>query len=103
MNIFTQDQKDRIRRVLELSPRRKKAHRIRRRTITGTGGIGSDGRKNPAFELLELQVLLKGAQPIHIEVADAMGKVVFEKNIASTRSGEFPIDITSLRQRNVFC
>ncbi len=102
MNIFTQDQKDRIRRVLELSPRRKKLIESVGELLPEREALEVTVEKNPAFELLELQVLLKGAQPIHIEVADAMGKVVFEKNIASTRSGEFPIDITSLRQGMYF-
>ena len=89
MSIFTPGQKDRIRKVLQLSPRRKALVEWAKRPAPESNTLAVKVFPNPADpddRLVNVEVLLKGQQPVTITVYSSTGKLVHQQAYPSTSS-----------------
>ena len=89
MNVFTQGQKERIRQVLQLSPRRKALVEWARRPAPERERLTVNVFPNPSDpedRLVNVEVLLKGSQPVTIALFSSTGSLVHEQVYASTTS-----------------
>ena len=97
MNIFTQGQKDRIRRVLELSPRRKALIESARQALPETDKLRVRAFPNPVRpqdnRRVNLEILLKGNKPLQVAVFSSTGQLVEELSLKSTSSVILPVTL----------
>jgi hypothetical protein len=100
MNVFTQGQKERIRQVLQLSPRRKALVEWARRPAPERERLTVNVFPNPSDpedRLVNVEVLLKGSQPVTITLFSSTGSLVHEQGYASTPSTTATLYLQSLK------
>lgn len=89
MNIFTLDQKQRVRSVFELSPRRRAI--ALQSYSTPVESLTVNIIQNPTTNIVSAEILVKGTQDVTIELYDLSGRVHFKSYTAQTTS--FPASI----------
>jgi hypothetical protein len=102
MNTFTKGQKDRVRKILEIAPRRRrlieannpKFPEVTKLTINADSAkvIGSERFQltltNPS-DAIRIQILLKGESDVTIDIMDTMGKPIYREAFVKTGSFYF--------------
>jgi hypothetical protein len=94
MNIFTQGQKERMWKVLETSPRRKRlvANSTRCPILPSSEQLSVTVYPNPANgtegngDVTYVNVLLKDSQDVYLRVYDALGRIVYAEAYLKMRS-----------------
>jgi len=100
MNIFTQGQKARIRRVLELSPRRQQLVEAARRVIPESDNLqvlllsNNGARLKTGEEKIEIQ--LKGSQRVEVSVYSITGQLIKEIVLSTTPSTQVPLNLPAV-------
>jgi hypothetical protein len=100
MNVFTQGQKERIRQVLQLSPRRKALVEWAKRPAPERERLTVNVFPNPTDpqdRLVNVEVLLKGSQPVTITLFSSTGSLVHEQAYASTTSTTATLYLQAIR------
>jgi hypothetical protein len=100
MNVFTQGQKERIRQVLQLSPRRKALVEWAKRPAPERERLTVNVFPNPTDpqeRLVNVEVLLKGSQPVTITLFSSTGRLVHEQAYASTTSTTATLYLQAIR------
>ena len=100
MNVFTQGQKERIRQVLQLSPRRKALVEWAKRPSPERERLTVNLFPNPADpddRIVNVELLLKGRQAVTITVFDSQGRPVHEQAYPSTSSTTATMYLQALR------
>lgn len=81
MNVFTLDQKARVRDVLELSPRRRRVVLNSRFLLTKTETVELNVINNPGFKnQIQFQILLPDFQDFSLHFYDILGRKVSERS-----------------------
>ncbi|MBC7921733.1 MAG: T9SS type A sorting domain-containing protein [Ferruginibacter sp.] len=88
MNIFTQDQKTRMRRVLEVSSRRQQWDQPACNALPPTERLVTRVYPNPldGEDFIRVEVRLKGKQRVTLQVFDAVGRRAASQEYAATFS-----------------
>ncbi|MFT4031227.1 MAG: M43 family zinc metalloprotease [Siphonobacter sp.] len=96
MNIFTQNQKDRVRSVLEISPRRKTL--ISQSTsLADTEVLTIKVYPNPiTTNTLTFDATFSGLQSVRIGLTDLQGHTLYEENRSNQPSNQFSIPVNGL-------
>jgi hypothetical protein len=110
MNIFTQGQKERIRKVLATSPRRKSlvANSSRCEILPPSEQLSIVVYPNPAnstdsnSDVTFVNVLLKDSQDINLQVYDALGRLVFAEEYLNLRSRKLNFSNRQLKKGMYF-
>ncbi len=100
MNIFTGGQKERIRRVLQLSPRRKALVEAARQIFPESENLTVKIYNNPpepGERNVNLEVLLRGSQPLQVSVYTTTGRLVSEQQFNSTPSTLVTVFLPSVK------
>lgn len=95
MNLFTKDQKARMRAVIEASPRRQ---RIVRSTdpLPQTETLTVSVYPNPADKSSTLEVLFTGFQSFQVDLVDQSGRVIRSQNYADYPSSTISLPVETL-------
>jgi hypothetical protein len=94
MNIFTIGQRERVEKVFEISPRRKKLKESTIRLPESTN-LALDVFPNPAIDVVKGNVLFTGRSDAEIQVFDPKGNMIDKQFFVNKRSFSFSIDATT--------
>lgn len=96
MNMFTKGQIQRMRAVLQLSPRRLQLIQSSTQPLPASETLTLNLLPNPATTTVTAEVLLKGAQAFTMELLDLNGRLVQVKEYPSTTSTRVSMSISEL-------
>lgn len=95
MNMFTNDQKKRVRAVFEVSPKRKALLNSLVK-VSDTPNLVITPLDNPISTICLVRVSFTGIQNLIFTLFDIQGRLVFETKIQNQVSGNFPLNIPVL-------
>ncbi|RRB06945.1 M43 family zinc metalloprotease [Larkinella rosea] len=92
MNLFTQDQRTRMRAVIEASPRRQRVVRSAD-PLPQTETLTVNVFPNPAQKQSTLEVLFTGFQSFQVDISDLSGRIVRSQNYSNYPSSSITIPL----------
>lgn len=95
MNLFTQDQRNRMRAVIEASPRRQRVVRSAE-PLPQTEMLTLNLYPNPATKQSTLEVLFTGFQSFQVDLVDLSGRVIRTQNYTDYPSSVINIPLNEL-------
>ncbi|WP_128543450.1 M43 family zinc metalloprotease [Larkinella soli] len=96
MNLFTQDQKARMRAVIEVSPRRQRVVKSSE-PLPQTEKLTVNVFPNPAQSQTTLEVLFTGFQSFLVQVTDLAGRIVKTQRYTDSPSSSITIPLSTLQ------
>ena len=96
MNMFTKGQVERMRAVLQLSPRRAQLIQSSTQPLPEAETLTLNLLPNPATTTVTAEVLLKGAKAFTVELIDLSGRLIQTKDYPSTTSTRISLSINEL-------
>lgn len=90
MNIFTKDQKDRVRAVFELSQRRRAL--ALQSFSTPVENLTVNLIQNPTSSVVSAEILIKGTQDVTVELYDLSGRIIY--SVYNQQTTSFPVSIS---------
>jgi len=96
MNIFTNDQKSRIRIAMQLSTKRRNLL-LSLEPLVEKENLTISVEPNPALSFSNLRVLFKGEKNVNISIIDLRGVLIYEENYGTQRSNIYSIKTDKLR------
>lgn len=99
MNVFTQDQKDRVRSVLDKSPTRQKI--VTANTdLPESDKLAITIKPNPTSDLAKIEVLFKSTKSIYVNVFDYSGKSFYTNTYENQSSSLIYLDTSKYPNGN---
>ncbi|WP_225309339.1 M43 family zinc metalloprotease [Larkinella humicola] len=95
MNLFTQDQRTRMRAVIEASPRRQRVVRSAD-PLPQTESLTVNVFPNPAQKQSTLEVLFTGFQSFQVDITDLSGRIVRTQNYTDYPSSSISLPLDAL-------
>lgn len=97
MNLFTQDQRTRMRAVIEASPRRQRVVRSAD-PLPQTESLTVNVFPNPAQKQSTLEVLFTGFQSFQVDITDLSGRIIRSQNYTNYPSSSITIPLDALNR-----
>ena len=94
--MFTNGQVNRMRAVLQLSPRRVQLIQSSTQPLPEAETLTLNLLPNPATTTVTAEVLLKGAKPFTVELVDLSGRLVQTKDYGSSTSTRVSLSLSDL-------